>query len=181
MAKLPIVIAPDQRLKTVCDPVDAVTADVRALMDDMLETMYLAPGIGLAAPQVGVLQRLLVMDVAEEDEPRNPLCLVNPEVVWESEDLRTHQEGCLSLPDFYAEVTRPAQVRVRYLDREGQPQELEADGLLAVCVQHEIDHLDGVLFVDHLSALKRGMILRKLTKAKRAGRFDDEPADKQSA
>ena len=180
MAKLPIVIAPDQRLKTVCTPVPAVNADIRALMDDMLETMYLAPGIGLAAPQVGVLERLLVMDVSEDDEPRNPLCLVNPQVTWESEELRTHQEGCLSLPDFYADVTRPAQVRVSYLDRDGQPQELEADGLLAVCVQHEIDHLDGVLFVDHLSALKRGMILRKLVKAKRSGRFD-ETADKQSA
>ncbi len=164
MAILPILVAPDPILKAKAAKVEAVDDAVRALMDDMLETMYEAPGIGLAAPQVGVSRRIVVLDVAGKDEPPAPMFLVNPEVVWESEDLSTYEEGCLSVPKQYAEVERPARVRVRFLDRDGQPREVEADGLLATCVQHEIDHLNGTLFIDYLSSLKRNMILRKVKK-----------------
>lgn len=169
MAVLPIVVAPDPRLKRTAEPVTTVDAGVAALMDDMLETMYAAPGIGLAAPQVGVLKRVIVVDVAREGEPPQPLRMANPEVVWSSEEINVHEEGCLSLPDMYEDVTRPARVRVRYLDRDNREQEIEADGLLATCVQHEIDHLNGKLFVDYLSTIKRGMILRKLQKRKKNG------------
>jgi peptide deformylase len=168
MAKLPIVIAPDAVLKTKAKPVERVDDRVRRLLDDMLETMYDAPGIGLAAPQVGVLERVVVIDVAEKDHPPSPMRIVNPEIVWSSEELSTYNEGCLSLPEHYADVTRPSRVRVRYLDETGTAREVEADGLLATCLQHEIDHLDGVLFIDRLSMLKRNMILRKLQKAKRS-------------
>jgi peptide deformylase len=133
----------------------------------MLDTMYLAPGIGLAAPQVGVTKRILVVDVAPKDAPREPIRMANPEIVWRSDELAVYEEGCLSLPEQYADVERPAKIRVRYLDEKGETQEREADGLLATCIQHEMDHLDGVIFVDHLSALKRKMILRKLTKQKK--------------
>ena len=167
MAVLPIITAPDPRLKVKSRPVAAVDDDLRHLLDDMLETMYAAPGVGLAAVQVGVPKRVLVIDVSRDDEPRQPLCLVNPEIVWASDDDATYEEGCLSLPDQFADVARPASVRVRHLDRNGKRQELEATGLLAVCVQHEMDHLEGVLFVDHISALKRNMILRRLLKQKR--------------
>lgn len=167
MAKRPIIWAPDPVLKTKCTPVQAVDDDIRSLMDDMLDTMYAAPGIGLAAPQVGVTKRVIVVDVSEKDEPNAPICLANPEVVWTSDETAPHEEGCLSLPDLYADVERPVAVKVRYLDRDGAPQELEADGLLAICLQHEIDHIDGVLFVDHLSALKRNMFLKKMVKAKK--------------
>jgi peptide deformylase len=168
MARLPIVIAPHPVLKTKAKPVAAVDDSVRALIDDMLETMYAAPGIGLAANQVGVLQRVLVLDVAREDEKPAPMGFVNPEVIWQSDEVHTYNEGCLSLPEHYADVTRPAEAKVRYLDREGKRQEVHATGLLATCLQHEIDHLNGVLFVDHLSALKRNMILRKLIKQQKA-------------
>jgi peptide deformylase len=137
-------------------------------MDDMLETMYQAPGIGLAAPQVGVLRRVIVVDPSAKDEERAPLCLANPESIEVSDEDANYEEGCLSLPEHYAEVVRPARVRVRYLDRENEIRELDAEGLLGTCIQHEMDHLEGILFVDHLSALKRNMILRKLTKAKKA-------------
>ena len=167
MAKLDIVIAPDPVLKTKAPAVDAVDDGVRRLMDDMLETMYAAPGIGLAAPQIGVLKRILVCDVAGADDEPQPLSMVNPTLVWESAETETAQEGCQSLPDQYADVTRPAAVRVRYLDADGSPQELAAEGLLARCVQHEMDHLDGILFTDHLSTLKRNIIMRKLTKWKK--------------
>jgi len=167
MALLPIITAPDPRLKLTCKPVPRVDADVRRLMDDLVETMHAAPGIGLAAPQVGVVKRVLVVDVAKEGEEPAPLRMANPEILWRSDELATFEEGCLSLPDHYAEVVRPRRCRVRYLDREGEVRVLAAEGLLAVCIQHEIDHLDGVLFVDHISALKRGMILRKLQKAKK--------------
>jgi peptide deformylase len=136
-------------------------------MDDMLETMYEAPGIGLAAPQVGVLKRVIVVDIAKEDEEKQPLRMANPELVWVSDDDTSYEEGCLSVPENYADVVRPASIRVRYIDHENEIRELEADGLLATCIQHEIDHLDGILFVDHISALKRNMILRKLLKAKK--------------
>jgi len=137
------------------------------LMDDMLETMYLAPGVGLAAPQVGVTKRIIVVDVGKSEEEREPLRMANPEIVWESEDWSVYEEGCLSLPEYYADVERPEQVRVKYIDQTNTEHELEAEGLLATCIQHEIDHLEGVLFVDHLTSIKRGMILRKLQKAKK--------------
>ena len=168
MALLPILTAPDPRLKKNSKPVGAVDDDVRRLMDDMLETMYAAPGIGLAAPQVGVLRRVIVLDVSDKDSPPAPHALADPEVVWVSDHDNTHEEGCLSVPEHYADVVRPAEVRVRYLDRENEVRELAADGMLATCVQHEIDHLDGILFIDHISALKRNMILRKLLKEKKA-------------
>ena len=167
MAKLPILIAPDPRLKKLSKPVAAVDGSIRRLMDDMLETMYQAPGIGLAAPQVGKLVRVIVLDVTGEGEEKHPYRLVNPELIWVSEDDAVYNEGCLSLPEHYADVARPRACRVRYQDETGAKRELEAEGLLATCVQHEIDHLDGILFVDHLTALKRNIILRKLLKAKK--------------
>jgi peptide deformylase len=168
MACLPILIAPHPILKTKAKPVGAVDDTTRRLIDDMLETMYAAPGIGLAANQVGVLSRVVVLDVAREGEAPMPMALVNPELLWRSAEQRIYNEGCLSLPEHYADVSRPAEIRFRYLDRDGKRQDLQADGLLATCVQHEIDHLDGILFVDHLSALKRNIILRKLAKAQKA-------------
>lgn len=167
MAVLSIITAPDPRLKVKCEPVDAVDSAVRRLMDDMLDTMYLAPGIGLAAPQVGVTRRVLVIDVSPKDGPAEPLCMANPEIVWRSETIIPYEEGCLSLPEQYAEVERPERVRVRYRDESDAVRELEAEGLLATCVQHEMDHLDGIIFVDHVSSLKRRMILRRLQKMKR--------------
>jgi peptide deformylase len=167
MALLPIITAPDPRLKLVAKPVAAVDAEVRRLMDDMLETMYAAPGIGLAAPQVGVARRVLVVDVAREGEPPQPLRIANPEILRRSEEMATYNEGCLSLPEHYADVERPARIKLRYLDYENEIREVEMEGLLATCVQHEMDHLEGVLFVDHISSLKRNIILRKLAKLKR--------------
>jgi peptide deformylase len=155
-------------LKTISAPVEAVDEALRALMDDMLETMYAAPGIGLAAPQVDVLSRVIVVDVAKDDEPKQPLALANPELVWVSDEDSDYEEGCLSVPEHYAQVTRPARIRVRYLDRDNQAREIGADGLLATVIQHEMDHLDGILFIDHLTSLKRNMILRKLLKARKA-------------
>ena len=169
MAKLDIIIAPDPRLKVKCKPVAKGDAKVARLMDDMLETMYAAPGIGLAAPQVGVAQRVIVLDVAREDEKPAPLRMANPELIWVSDEDTTYNEGCLSLPEHYADVVRPKAIRVRYLDHQNEIRELEAEGLLATCIQHEMDHLDGILFVDHITALKRNIILRKLLKAKKSG------------
>ena len=168
MALLPILTAPDPELKKISQPVKQVDASVRKLMDDMLETMYHAPGIGLAAPQVGVLKRVIVLDLAREGEEPQPLRIANPEVVWVSDDDATYNEGCLSVPEHYADVVRPAACRVKYLDQDNKQQEIAAEGLLATCLQHEIDHLDGVLFIDHLTSLKRNIILRKLLKAKKA-------------
>ena len=167
MSILSIITAPDPRLKLRAKPVKVVDNEIRRLMDDMLETMYLAPGIGLAAPQVGVLKRVLVLDVAKEGEKPAPLKMANPEILWHSEDLATYSEGCLSLPEHYADVTRPAEIKVRYLDEQNEVRELHAKGLLATVIQHETDHLEGTLFVDHISAVKRSIILRKLAKAKR--------------
>jgi peptide deformylase len=167
MALLPIVLAPDPRLKVKCRPVERVDDAVRRLMDDMLETMYAAPGIGLSAPQVADTRRVMVVDLARDPDPPAPLRMANPEIIEYSDDIRLGEEGCLSLPEHYAEVERPARIRVRYLDHENEIRELAADGLLAACIQHELDHLDGVLFVDHLSPLKRNVILRKMKKAKR--------------
>lgn len=174
MALLPILIAPDPRLKVKAKPVAAVDDAVRRLMDDMAETMYAAPGIGLAAPQVGVLQRVIVADVAKEGEERQLMRMANPEVVWVSDELMLYNEGCLSLPEHYADVERPAEARIRYLDHAGKKQEIHAKGLPATCLQHEIDHLEGTLFVDHISSLKRNIILRKLAKTKRSKEL--EPA-----
>ena len=168
MAVLPILIVPHAVLKTKAWPVARVDDEICRLVDDMLETMYAAPGIGLAANQVGVLRRVVVLDVAREGEKPAPLALVNPEIVWQSDALNTYNEGCLSLPEQYADVTRPAEVVFRYLDRDGKRQEQRAGGLLATCVQHEIDHLNGILFVDHLSSLKRNILLRKLAKSRKA-------------
>lgn len=170
MALLPIITAPDPRLKTVSEPVAEVDDEIRALVSDMFETMYDAPGIGLAAIQVGIQKRILVMDVIGKDSKEGdpePIAIINPEITWVSDDDAVYEEGCLSVPQHYADVVRPAEVKVKYLDLDGEQQELHADGLLATCVQHEMDHLDGILFVDHLSALKRNMILRKLLKNKK--------------
>jgi peptide deformylase len=167
MALRDILIAPHTKLKTKAEPVATVDDDLRGLMDDMLATMYAAPGIGLAAPQIGVMKRVVVIDVADKESPPAPLCLVNPEIVARGADKVVAEEGCLSLPEIYADVERHQRVFVRFTDRDGNVQELDADGLLARCVQHELDHLDGVLFVDHLSALKRKMLMRKLAKMQR--------------
>ncbi|HOZ31731.1 MAG TPA: peptide deformylase [Tabrizicola sp.] len=161
-----ILIHPDPRLKKVCDPVAEITAEVTALANDMLETMYDAPGIGLAAPQIGVMKRVLVMDCIK-DGPPEPMVLINPAVIWSSEDVATYEEGCLSIPDQYAEVKRPAEVQVRWLGLDGVEHERQFAGLWATCVQHEIDHLDGKLFIDYLGPLKRQMITRKMEKLKR--------------
>ena len=167
MALLPIITAPDPRLKTVASRVDAVDDDIRRLMDDMLETMYAAPGVGLAAPQVGISKRVIVVDVARTGDAPEPMQMANPEIIEASSERSTVEEGCLSLPEHFAEVKRPERVRIRYLDRENEIRERDMDGLLATCIQHEMDHLDGILFVDHISGLKRGMIMRKLTKLKK--------------
>ena len=167
MAKLDILIAPDRRLRTRCALLGEVDDATRRLLDDMLETMYAAPGVGLAAPQVGVLKRLVVVDCARDEEEPDPLKLVDPEIVWRSDEIVTGNEGCLSLPEIYVDVDRPEAVRIAYLDENGAAQEIEAEGLRARCLQHEIDHLNGVLHVDYLSAIKRGMILRRLDKSKR--------------
>jgi peptide deformylase len=163
----PILLHPDPRLKKAAEASDGVDDDLRALIDDMLETMYDAPGVGLAAPQIGVGRRVFVMDVSEKDAPPEPQALVNPEILWASDELASYEEGCLSIPDIYEEVTRPAKVRVRWLDREGAEREAEFEGLAATCAQHEIDHLDGKLFIDHLGSVKRGMITQKMKKLKR--------------
>ena len=168
MALKEILLHPDPRLKKVATPVDDIGPDLRRLADDMLETMYDAPGIGLAAPQIGVMQRILVMDcVKEEGAPARPMVLVNPAVTWESEALNTYEEGCLSIPEQYGDVERPAEVRVTWTDLDGNPQEEQFDGLWATCVQHEIDHLNGKLFIDYLKPLRRQMITRKMVKLKR--------------
>ena len=172
MARLDIVTLPDPLLRQVSAPVDEVADDVRKLMLDMLETMYDAPGIGLAAVQIGILKRIVTIDVAREGEEKEPLFLANPEILWRSDEPATYEEGCLSIPEYFAEVERPARVRVRFLDYHGRPQELEAEGLLATVVQHEVDHLNGVLFIDYLSKLKRDMVIKKFTKAVRTAEKD---------
>jgi peptide deformylase len=168
-----IITAPDPRLKEVSKPVDKVDDALRALMDDMLETMYAAPGIGLAAIQIGVPKQVIVMDLARDGEPPEPRYFINPEILWTSEDTAVYEEGCLSVPEFYEEVERPARCRVRYLDYQGEIREEECDELLATCLQHEMDHLKGILFIDHLSRVKRSMLLKKLMKQKK---LQKEPA-----
>lgn len=168
MTLRPILIHPDPRLKKRADPVTEITKELRAAADDMLQTMYEAPGIGLAGPQIGLMSRIIVMDcVKDMDAAPRPMVLLNPEVTWSSEATNTYEEGCLSIPDQYAEVTRPAEVRVRWMDLEGKIREEEFAGLWATCVQHEIDHLNGRLFIDYLTPLKRQLITRKMEKLKR--------------
>ncbi len=167
MALREIITAPDARLKQVSAPIDKVDDSIRALMDDMLETMYAAPGIGLAAIQVGVPKRVIVMDLARDGEPPEPMYFANPEIITTTEDMATYEEGCLSVPEFYEEVDRPATCRVKFLDYQNEMREIECDGLMATCIQHEMDHLEGILFVDHLSRIKRSMVLKKLAKAKK--------------
>ena len=168
MAIREILVVPHPVLKQVSTPVDVVDDALRALMDDMLETMYDAPGIGLAAVQIGVPKRVIVMDLAGKDEPRAPRYFVNPEIVWASDDTAPYEEGCLSVPEYYDEVERPARVKLKYLDYQGQAVEEDADGMFAVCIQHEMDHLEGVLFIDHLSRLKREQAVKKVKKLVRA-------------
>lgn len=167
MTVRPIITAPDPRLKAVSAPVEKVDAEIRRLTDDMLESMYGADGIGLAAIQIGVARRIIVMDLDQREGERKPRVFINPKILWASDELATFNEGCLSVPDIWEDVERPAKIRAEYLDRDGKRVELEAEGLLATCLQHEMDHLEGVLFLDHLSRLKRSIALRKLQKAKR--------------
>ena len=170
MAIREILILPDKRLRLISKPVAKIDAAIRQLVEDMFETMYEAPGIGLAAIQIGEARRVVTMDLAKKDDPREPQVFINPEVIGESGDKNIHEEGCLSIPEFYEEVERPAQVTLRYLDLEGKQQEIDADGLLATCIQHEIDHLNGVLFIDHISKLKRDRVIKKFTKAAKLGK-----------
>jgi peptide deformylase len=164
----PILTLPDPLLRKRGKPVERVDDELRRLIDDMFATMYDAPGIGLAAPQIGISRRLIVMDPAKEEAPKTPLVMVNPKILERSAEMRVHEEGCLSIPDFTAEVERPAKTRVAYIDREGEPHEAELDGIWSTLVQHEIDHLNGVLFIDYLSRLKRDMVVKKFRKQKRA-------------
>jgi peptide deformylase len=169
MAKRPILILPDPRLRAIADPIEKIDEGVRQLAKDMLETMYDAPGIGLAAPQIGEMKRIVVMDLAKEEEPADPVVMINPEILSISDETVTTEEGCLSIPELYYDVERPAEVTVRYTDLEGNTVEREAKERFAVCVQHELDHLDGVLYIDYLSRLKRDRVLKKFQKlAKRA-------------
>ena len=167
MAILDIIVAPDPRLKITAKAVTAVDDDVRKLMDDMLDSMHVSNGIGLAAPQVGDSRRVIVVDISRADEEPDPIHMANPELLWVSDEENNHEEGCLSLPEQYAEVERPESIRVKFLNYSGEEQELDATGMLATCIQHEMDHLDGILFVDHISSLNRKMILRKLSKVKK--------------
>src|SRR5438046_5670799 len=177
MALREIIILPDKQLRLVSKPVEKVTPEIRQLADDMFETMYEAPGIGLAAIQVAVPQRLITMDLSKKDETAKPEVFINPEVTWASEEKSTYEEGCLSIPEYYEEVERPAVVKVKYLDLEGKAREVEASGLLATCLQHEIDHLNGILFIDHISKLKRDRVIKKFTKAAKREEEEGEGED----
>jgi peptide deformylase len=160
-----IIKLPDKRLRLVSEPVKRVDAGLRKLVEDMFETLYAAPGIGLAGIQVGVAKRVIIMDLSKKDGTRKPEVFINPEITWASEEKSRYEEGCLSIPEYYEEVERPAVVKVKYLDLEGKPREVEATGLLATCLQHEIDHLNGILFIDHISKLKRDRVIKKFAKA----------------
>ncbi len=167
MTRRSIILHPDPRLKKTCPPVETVDDDIRALADDMLETMYEAPGVGLAAPQVGVLKRVFVMDCNREDAGKEPTVCINPEIISASEVMVTSEEGCLSIPDIYDDVTRPETVRLRFLDRNGKVEERDLDGLWSTCAQHELDHLNGKLFIDYLGAVRRTMITNRMKKVKK--------------
>jgi peptide deformylase len=172
MTTRPIITLPDEKtLRQVSKPIAVVDADVRGLFDDMLETMYAAPGIGLAAVQIGVPLRALVIDLAKEGEPPKPLFVANPEIVWSSEEKSDYEEGCLSIPEFYEMVERPRDITVRFRDRNNEAMEIQASGLLATCLQHEIDHLNGVLFIDHISKLKRDRVVKRFQKAAKLGKL----------
>jgi peptide deformylase len=172
MTVRPIITLPDEKiLRQVSQPLNSVDASARKLMDDMLETMYDAPGIGLAAIQIGEARRVIVMDTAKDGEEKKPIFLANPEIVWSSEERGEYEEGCLSIPEFFEMVIRPREVRLRYLDRKGEPQELQASGLLATVIQHELDHLNGVLFIDYISKLKRDRVIKKFQKAQKLGKL----------
>jgi peptide deformylase len=171
MSLLDIVKLPDPLLRKVSKPVPQVDAAARKLWDDMLETMYKAPGIGLAAVQVGAPVRQIVIDISKEGEEKQPLFIANPEIVWASEEQSDYEEGCLSIPDYFELVTRPREVKMRYIDRQGEPREMHATGILATCVQHEIDHLNGVLFIDYISKLKRDRVVKKFTKAQKLAKL----------
>jgi peptide deformylase len=164
MSIKPLIILPDPVLRQVSNPVQQIDSSIKKLAADMFETMYDAPGIGLAAIQIGVPLRLLVIDLAKQDEPRQPQIFINPEIVVSSDERSTYEEGCLSIPEYYADVERPASVRVKFMDGNGKDQEMEADGLLSTCLQHEIDHLNGVLFIDYISKLKRDIVVRRFKK-----------------
>ena len=170
MAARDILILPDKRLRLVSKPVGKIDAATKQLVEAMFETMYDAPGIGLAAIQIGEPKRIVTMDLAKKDEPKQPQVFINPELISHSAGKNVHEEGCLSIPEYYEEVERPAEVKVRYLDLDGNKHEVEAHGLLATCIQHEIDHLDGVLFIDHISKLKRDRVIKKFTKAAKLGK-----------
>ena len=167
MAKREILVLPDARLRQVADPIEKIDASIKQLAKDMLDTMYDAPGIGLAAPQIGEMKRIVVMDLAKEGEKADPIVMINPEILKYSEDTVTSEEGCLSIPEIYYEVERPADVTVRYTDLDGKTVEKDATDRLAVCIQHELDHLDGVLYIDYLSRLKRDRVLKKFQKAEK--------------
>ena len=167
MKARPILTAPDPRLQALSTDVEAVDGDIRALVADMIDSMYAAEGIGLAAIQIGVAKRILVIDLDQKEGNKNPRAFINPKITWASEEMSTYEEGCLSVPEIWDDVERPARIKAEYLDIDGKPQTLEADGLLATCLQHEMDHLNGVLFIDHLSRLKKSMAVKKLTKAKK--------------
>jgi peptide deformylase len=160
-----IVKLPDKRLRLVSEPVKRIDAEIRKLVDDLFETMYKAPGIGLAAIQIGVAKRVITLDLSKKENNHEPQVFINPEIVWTSATTAKYEEGCLSIPDYYEEVERPAEVKVKYLDRDGKPREIDAKGLIATCLQHEIDHINGVLFIDHLSKLKRDRVIKKFAKA----------------
>jgi len=165
MAVREIIKLPDKRLRLVCEPVKHVDAGIRKLIDDMFETMYKAPGIGLAAIQIGIAKRVITMDLSKKEDNHEPQVFINPELVWTSDETAKYEEGCLSIPDYYEEVERPKEIKVKYLDRDGKSREIDAKGLLATCLQHEIDHINGVLFIDHLSKLKRDRVIKKFAKA----------------
>ena len=165
MARRDIIILPDKRLRSVSKPVSEISDDIRALVADMFETMYEAPGIGLAAIQIGVPSRVIVMDLSKREAEAEPRVFINPEIVWSSQETSPYEEGCLSIPDIHEDVERPSRVRIRYLDLDAKPQESDAEGLFATCIQHEVDHLNGVLFIDHISKLKRERIIKKFAKA----------------
>jgi len=173
MALRDIIILPDKRLRMVSKPIAKIDDGIRRLVEDMFETMYKAPGIGLAAIQVGVPSRVVVMDLSKRENEALPKTFINPEILWRSEDTSPYEEGCLSIPDVHEDVVRPARVKVKYLDLEGKPHEEDADGLFATCIQHEVDHLDGVLFIDHISRLKRSRVIKKFTKAAKRAEEDE--------
>jgi|SRR5262252_7091925 len=172
MALRDILILPDRRLRQVSEPVKKITSEIKSLVEDMFETMYAAPGIGLAAIQVGVPKRVVTMDIAKREGETEPRVFINPEITWSSDDPSVYEEGCLSIPDVHEDVERPAKVRFKYLDLDGKAHEVEAEGLFATCIQHEVDHLNGVLFIDHISKLKRDRIVKKFTKAKKRAEED---------